>query len=104
MYNNPDLGWALADIVAAAVKNSSELKCMQPLVQMLKNKSVADHKDKLKSIVPDWIAGYRTAITKKEKKPSRAEFADMNKCTTSLLRAFVANFDVNAVRIVHYDT
>jgi hypothetical protein len=97
LYNNPDLGWALSDIVAAAVKNSSEVKCMQPLVQMLKNKSVADHKDKLKGILIDWMAGYKAAITKKDKKPSRAEFADMNKCTASLLRAFVANFDVKTL-------
>jgi hypothetical protein len=102
LYNNPDLGWALSDIVAAAVKNSSEVKCMQPLVQMLKNKSVADHKDKLKGILIDWMAGYKAAITKKDKKPSRAEFADMNKCTASLLRAFVANFDVKTVRIIFY--
>lgn len=98
LLNNPELGWALVDIVAAAVKQSSEIKCMQPLVQMFKNKSVAEHKDKLKGILTNWIAGYTAAITRKEKKPSRAEFIDLNKCTSSLLRTFIANFDINTVR------
>ena len=97
MYNNPDLGWALVDIVAEAVKDSSEVKCMQAVVQMLKNKTVTKYKNEMKSIVVNWIKGYRSAIAKK-KKPSRAEFAEMNKCTTSLLRVYVANFDVNRVR------